>query len=189
MYLKITENTGQGVALISDEKLNHVPYAIAANNGVPTGSIMPFLGTAAPEGWVLCDGSALPDGPLKDMIGAIAPDLQGMFLRGAGTNSFTSVTTDLKGTQDDSFDLHDHGKDLETNIEPNHKHAMIFKVEQAGGGAGTSVNYYTANGGDLTNQGKSTTDAGEHNHTISTEDKGGFETRPVNYGVNYIIKL
>jgi len=86
LWLKIKDaSSGQ---TISDEVFKHVPYAISANNGVPTGSIMPYIGTDAPTGWVLCDGRALGsiDGAeeLIALVGNNAPDLGGMFLRGTG---------------------------------------------------------------------------------------------------------
>jgi hypothetical protein len=86
VWLAITNNGTE----ISNSKLQHVPYAISANNGVPTGSIMPFAGTTAPQGWALCNGDPLPTEAFKliEMIGANAPNLQGRFLKGAGTEMF-----------------------------------------------------------------------------------------------------
>ena len=52
LWLRISE----GSTVISEAKFNRVPYAYAASNGVPTGSIMPFIGTTAPSGWLLCNG-------------------------------------------------------------------------------------------------------------------------------------
>jgi hypothetical protein len=48
---------------ISNDAFQYVPYAIAASNGVPTGSIMPFLGAKdqVPDGWLLCNGGDIPD--------------------------------------------------------------------------------------------------------------------------------
>ena len=36
------------------QSLNAVPYAM---NGVPTGTVVPFAGTTAPDGWTFCDGT------------------------------------------------------------------------------------------------------------------------------------
>jgi microcystin-dependent protein len=36
------------------QQLNAVPYAM---NGVPTGTVVPFAGSNAPDGWVICDGT------------------------------------------------------------------------------------------------------------------------------------
>ena len=67
----------------------------------PIGSILPFGGTTAPNGFFLCNGQALSRTEYKELFGVIGtsfgagdgsttfnlPDLRGEFLRGAGTNS------------------------------------------------------------------------------------------------------
>ena len=68
-YLKIEDADG---VVFSDEKLKMVPYAVSAYNGVPTGAIMPFLGTTAPDGWMLCDGSAIPNTAAGTYLKALA---------------------------------------------------------------------------------------------------------------------
>ena len=46
------------------QRINSIPYAMAAAtagtaaHGVPAGTIMMFAGATAPEGWVICDGTA-----------------------------------------------------------------------------------------------------------------------------------
>lgn len=195
-YLKISE----GTTIISDEILKQVPYAIAATNGVPTGSIMPFIGTAAPAGWALCNGTALPtDGSaaaLIALVGNNAPNLQGMFLRGTGTSPVNSQSGPaLKATQQDELKGHTHTSGtLVNNNAGKHNHGSIINqtnllVNKDGTTtAGTLDN--SANEINLINATQIPED-GEHTHTISgsTATTGGSETRPVNYGVNYIIKL
>ncbi|MBF4519002.1 tail fiber protein [Flavobacterium sp. ANB] len=190
-YLRIEK----GSDVISDEKLRHVPYAISANNGVPTGSIMPFIGTVAPEGWALCNGGALPATAkaLIALVGNNAPNLQGMFLRGTGTSPVNGQAGPaLKGTQDDSFESHNHSASVN---DPGHTHGYgdIFYSE---GGKGGTVNVTSGigiNGNtDNDNMGleiRRTTDGSGTGISVSTGNTGGNETRPVNYGVNYIIKL
>ncbi|MFI1770446.1 tail fiber protein [Thalassobellus citreus] len=202
VYLKISE----GTQIISEEKLKHVPYAIAANNGVPTGAIMPFVGASSdvPEGWVLCNGQTLPATATKliSMIGNNAPNLGGMFLRGAGTNDMTDTVTLLNGTQDDDYKRHNHASGgLQTSAAGSHRH---LKTESTISVPKPDPAYYTnvrigfisnvlptvANNSDF---------AGNHTHNITgntgnsggtaINNPGGTETRPVNYGVNYIIKL
>ncbi|OOV19037.1 tail fiber protein [Flavobacterium sp. LM4] len=191
-YLRIEK----GTEVISDEKLRHVPYAISANNGVPTGSIMPFIGTSAPEGWVLCNGAALPSTAkaLIAMVGNNAPNLQGMFLRGTGTSPVNSQPGPaLKGTQQDSLEKHSHDKGtLATDTAGNHNHKNgVYNQLLSMTGKFTAIQ--TDNNNDQPDLGTAGTiqDAGSHTHTISgsTGDFGDLETRPVNYGVNYIIKL
>jgi microcystin-dependent protein len=185
----------KGNDIISNEKLNHVPYAISANNGVPTGSIMPFIGTVAPYGWALCNGGLLPitATELIAMVGANAPNLQGMFLRGAGTSPVNSQPgPTLKTTQNDSYESHLHGvgslaigsSDLGTNV-PSSPNPWYTSAWTNGDNPLSTV--YNGIGAD--NPRENTT--GVHGHSISgsTANTGANETRPVNYGVNYIIKL
>lgn len=191
VYLKIQK----GAEVISDEKLRHVPYAISANNGVPTGSIMPFIGAVAPEGWALCNGTALPVTAtvLIAMVGANAPNLQGMFLRGTGTSTpYNQSGPTLRGTQDDTIEGHNHSASVN---DPGHSHGYgdIFYSE---GGKGGTINVTSGigiNGNtDNDNMGleiRRTSDSSGTGITVSTGNTGGTETRPINYGVNYIIKL
>jgi microcystin-dependent protein len=198
-YLKISE----GTTIISDEKLKQVPYAIAASNGVPTGSIMPYIGTNAPAGWVMCDGSPLPgDGSekaLQELLGGSAiknaPDLRGMFLRGAGqngngTNAAEIQPNNLKAVQSSDNKSHNHTG----NSAGEHTHS-IERTSNPGSGEA-----YDAGDLNSTKNVAATTDrrftprrdfnvsnSGEHTHTINSS--GVSESRPINYGVNYIIKL
>jgi len=186
LYLRIKN----GTTIISDETFKHVPYAIAANNGVPTGSIMPYIGTTAPPGWVLCNGQPLNviagTANLITLVGPNAPNLQGMFLRGTGTSSVNGQDgPNLMATQGDGFKLHNHTG--LTTINGTHTHDT--EVPDTSHNSGIGVVY---NGGpfayrwNFTGATTSTSD-GNHQHTIPND--GINETRPVNYGVNYIIKL
>jgi microcystin-dependent protein len=213
-YLRISE----GSTTISDEKLKQVPYAIAASNGVPTGSIMPFVGTTAPVGWVMCDGSTLPadalgGAPLRALVGDKAPDLRGMFLRGAGENPDYSAeiqSNNLKAVQSSDNKSHNHTGN--TSNAGNHYHNMftreltgsgqsfigdvattdqLYKVSPRRGGNGewnTELMYSTNQTNDLLDRGRTSTN-GEHNHSFTTATAGTTESRPINFGVNYIIKL
>lgn len=194
IYLRIEK----GSEVISNEKLYHVPYAISANNGVPTGSIMPFIGTVIPDGWVLCNGAALPSTAtvLIAMIGSTAPNLQGMFLRGTGTSSVNSQAGPaLRDTQGDDIKSHLHAKGtLTTETAGSHIHADgdFDKLMSITGN--NSVNAVDGDPSKIQPDlgfAKTLPAAGNHTHSItgSTANTGGTETRPVNYGVNYIIKL
>lgn len=199
-YLRIKNSDN----IISDEKLKHVPYAISANNGVPTGSIMPYIGTTPPPGWVLCNGqnisSTTGSAPLISLLGSNnVPDLRGMFLRGAGSDSRTSTeTVNLKATQEESLKSHLHPKGTLAVGGGTHRHWMNFYVDEtdADGDGGSDDRYGDNNSEGViqeetdSREGSGVAD-GTHEHTISgsTGNTGGSETRPVNYGVNYIIKL
>jgi len=67
----------------------------------PAGVILPYGGSTAPNGWLLCDGSAVSRDAYADAYAAIGvtygvgngsttfnlPDMRGVFARGAGTNA------------------------------------------------------------------------------------------------------
>lgn len=179
------------VTEISDAPFLYTGYAKAADNGVPTGSIMPYVGTTAPTGWVLCNGQPLTSiagsDPLIALLGSNnAPDLRGMFLRGTGTSPVNSEAGPaLMATQQDGFESHNHPGS--TNTTGNHTHTTEVPDEQEGVFAikNNDATYYQW---DRTGAPTSSTN-GNHSHTVSTNDVGTNETRPVNYGINYIIKL
>ena len=190
-----------GSFIISDSLLQNVPYAIAANNGVPTGFIMPFAGSVAPNGWALCNGAALPENAteLKALLASNnAPDLRGFFLRGAEKNTVAGFTSNeghggplLNQRQQDDVLRHNHSTDHGHGItDPEHAHSFS-KTETIAdffpGSAGYSLNG-AANpiqSRDLTSSPTGVT----VNNFVGFSGPLGTETRPVNYGVNYIIKL
>lgn len=185
----------KGTDIVSNEKLRHVPYAISANNGVPTGSIMPYIGTTAPYGWALCDGTALPitATELIALVGVNAPNLQGMFLRGTGTSPVNSQAGPaLQATQGDEFKSHLHGVGTIAATAGSHLHTTKLGMDwtDQNGDDGSDKRFGTDSSDGWayppTNSG-----GGDHSHAMSgnTTFIGSAETRPVNYGVNYIIKL
>lgn len=62
-----------------------------AGAGVPTGVMLPYGGTAAPTGWLLCDGSAVSRTTYAGLFAAIG------VAYGAGDGSTTFNIPDLKG--------------------------------------------------------------------------------------------
>jgi microcystin-dependent protein len=68
---------------------------------MPVGTILPYGGTVAPKGWLMCNGNNYNGTIYPDLYATIGtmfgnsgtagyfnvPDLRGMFLRGAGTNN------------------------------------------------------------------------------------------------------
>jgi microcystin-dependent protein len=190
-YLKVT----QGSVVFSNEKLQAVPYSIFAQNGVPTGAIMPFVGTTAPQGWLLCDGSNIAVNDyttnLRTLLGTTTtPDLRAMFLRGAGNgNSHTGPT--LKTIQQDDIKSHLHGVNINTNTTGAHSHSTGFGNDDYNGSRGNNKNGLEDDIDGENNRTLPTSTDGNHAHNINgnTGNTGGTETRPINYGVNYIIKI
>ncbi|MFT5876901.1 MAG: microcystin-dependent protein [Dokdonia sp.] len=195
-YLKVV----QGSVVFSNEKLQSVPYAIFAQNGVPTGSIMPFIGTTAPNGWLLCNGSTFPDNVytanLKTLLGSTTtPNLNGMFLRGTGTAASGKVGPALKAVQQDDFKEHLHLVNINTNSAGVHTHSIKRRRNGTDGTYDKNDQYQDENSAATTNSTDlgpfSISSDGNHAHNINGNSAatGGTETRPINYGVNYIIKI
>lgn len=193
-YLKVM----QGSTVFSNEKLQAVPYAIYAQNGVPAGSIMPFIGTTAPNGWLLCDGSTFTDNTsnanLKALLGSTTtPNLKGLFLRGIGAAPTGETGPLLKTVQQDDIASHLHTVNITTTNDGLHNHTNGNYTQLL-----QSNSYDTGRDVDTTNgePGIRTSATmlanGNHSHTVSgnTGNYGSqSETRPINYGVNYIIKI
>ena len=162
----------------------------------PPGSLIAFAGTAAPTGWLACQGQAVSQTTYAALFAAIGttwdiggegagnfrlPDLRGMFLRGAGTNATGSssgaVGQPVSDYAADTYLNHSH---TATSTDSGHTHA--YNKPQA-----TS----SASGGAVSgNEAANTTGTGNANitTTVATSTTGGTETKPKNYGVLYIIK-
>jgi microcystin-dependent protein len=158
----------------------------------PAGGIIAFGGSAAPSGWLLCDGASYPaSGAYAQLYAAIGcafgcsggnfnvPDLRGRFLRGVdGTANRdpdkaarTAMTTGgnagntVGSVQGHAFQSHNH--------PPICGGTFLHDWNSCGGGA------IAANGSQIGIKVQST-----------TGNRGdSSETRPINASVNYIIKL
>jgi hypothetical protein len=195
MKLVITVRYNGDDIIITNSPFQYTPYAKSAENGVPTGTIVAFAGQKAdvPVGWTLCDGTLLSEVPgsknLSDLIGANAPDLKGMFLRGTGTSPINGQPgPDLNGTQQDAFKVHNHPGT--TDSPGNHTHNYSRAKGSDNGPAPAGGDEFGNGSGDgIVFDAIATTGSGGHTHIVTTDDQGDNETRPVSYGVNYIIKL
>jgi microcystin-dependent protein len=192
--------------VFSNEKLQAVPYAIFAQNGVPTGSIMPFIGTVAPNGWLLCNGSSFASldvaitANLKALLGGSTntPDLKGIFLRGIGRqcNAYGCYEgPELKAIQQDDLKSHAHAISIPTTSNGSHSHSITRRSNpnnSAYDGGDSKQDENSASTTDRDDLGTfATSSNGNHTHTENgnSNSTGGSETRPINYGVNYIIKI
>lgn len=125
--LRITDIGYAGVTddiLVSDEVLDYVPYAVAAYNGVPTGTIMPYAGETAPPGWLLCDGTVIPLKytalrallPINDAGDKVTPYLIDQFLSGAVAPS------QLNDTIPQALPWHNHTLTINDHVLKAHDH-------------------------------------------------------------------
>jgi microcystin-dependent protein len=210
LKMKVSVNYNSTDIEVYDQPFQYTPYAHFAKNaenaanGVPTGSIISFIGgnvNSAPPGWVKCEGQELSptseNAALIALVGPKAPDLRGLFLRGTGTNSvISSVGPALKTYQDDTLEAHKHGVTITVNAVGNHNHAITRLPQDNQGGNSSMMSLTDSDQSDeawapVSGGNSATSDEGQHNHTATGDiaSTGSFETRPANFGVVYIIKL
>ncbi len=184
------------------------------SNAVPPGTIAAYGGAMPPMGWVLCDGKQYNGlsptyAALYQAIGVgfggdlnaqafNVPDLRGRFLRGtdngaghdpdaakrtastAGGNTGDAVG----GIELDDFAGHTHGVN-----DPGHSHPPVANAGQFSYANAFNLGLCdsVAKNGVVTYCYANAT--GPASTGISLQVTGGKESRPLNVGVNYIIKL
>ena len=156
-----------------------------AGYGTPVGVVQPYLGTTAPEKYVLCNGAAISRTEYAELFAIIGtrygggngsttfnvPDFQGLLLRGAGGDAAAMGTT-----QDWAI------KDITGTLGIV---AWVQNPGPSGAFSGTATSNIPVGG----------TNAGRGNITFSAQNSPGYgashiadEVRPINQSVNYIIK-
>ena len=164
-----------------------------ATSVMPVGTVTSFAGSAAPTGYLLCNGDTIPNGvgtvqgvttnfsALYAIVGSNfggagkLPNCQGVFVRGVGTQTIgvKTYTASLGTKQNDSTAL--NGLNL---TDPGHSHTYTRSVSVDPGWGP-----YAAAGGANSNQVSVTTST--TGITLSSSDT---ETRSANVALNYIIK-
>lgn len=161
------------------------------SGALPAGTIIPFGGSAAPTGYLSCDGSAVSRTTYAALFAAIGttwgagngsttfnlPDLQGGFLRGSGAGLNPAPRT-VGSYEADTFKSHTHAATVTDN---GHTHTYTPPVTTTTLNGSLAVN--PAAVGTSTNTGSSKT-----NITVSNAATGGTETVPKNYAVLHCIK-
>ena len=154
----------------------------AYENPIPTGSVFPFAGIAAPEGFLLCNGQEVSRftyaklyGILGDTYGAgdgtatfNLPDYREITLVGAGQNEKLNIIEhdiyNIGEFKDDQMQGHVH--DVYRNRETNPT-----------GGAGTTTVY-----------GATESTSGPKSDGVNGIPRTGKTTHGKQIGINYIIK-
>lgn len=161
---------------------------------IPPGAVMSFAMSAAPVGWLACDGTAVSRTQYSSLFAAVGtiygvgnnsttfnvPNLQGQFVRGLTTNTSTasrdplSATRVLGNVQGDGIAQHQH-KYLDYVPEGSNSPAPY-------GGSYYGAAGFSAGGG-----------LWRYNHTRDTLIEDSIpawspETRPTNIALLYCIK-
>jgi len=177
---------------------------------MPVGTIVPYGGTSAPEGWFLCDGSVKSRTTYAELFSIIETSY------GTGNGTSTFNLPNLKGripvgynSSDTDFntlgetggekahtlsiaEMPTHSHTISSN--GNHNHRMYF--DSGGGGDEYHGSKITVNGTDCGSSGGCpangsdyTEPSGSHTHTIyNSGDNGSHNNIQPYQVVNYIIK-
>jgi microcystin-dependent protein len=209
--LKIGDQTNTIELGNANSRINMKGQTIS-KNGVdmtsPTGSVVAFLGTNDPDGWVICNGVTRTnnsDGRYNTLnsigIGSggagtsnyTPPDFKGAFLRGTGTAGMNGLyvgpnLTRNGGTPNSYQDMGvlQHGHSVS---DPGHTHYYETPNElSVQSGSHTQCWVRTRSG---FNTGHSYTGISIGTSSVNTQAAyySNTETRPYNCGVNWILKL
>jgi len=164
---------------------------IAAPAGTPAGSIIMFGGATAPEGWLICDGSAVSRTTQANLFTAIGtafgsgdgsttfnlPNMRGQFPRGLNTTGSgndpnrTLGTTQAQATAVNGMSISD----------PGHTHSFTTR-NQDGSESNIARSASSSNGVASVTVNSATT---RISFSSSSSDN---ETRPTNVALNFIIR-
>ena len=157
------------------------PQGVAGSVG-PTGSIIAFAGINIPNGWLVCDGSAVDRSTYSELFDVISiywgngngsttfnlPDFRGRFLRGVDNGAGNDPNTSTRFSLNTGGNTGDNVGSYQNDELKSHNHSI--PMHNDGGNVG--VRYQ----------------GGNPSSTIDSGSSGGSETRPKNAGVIYIIK-
>lgn len=136
------------------------------------GAIVAWGNSTVPEGWLECNGSAIPSqySELIALVGTNTPDLRGMFVRGWDNGRGVDGGRDLLSFQDSENLSHDH-----TASDSGHQHGYVMAQSRTLADGGANGTYAAS----------SNTNTGYANITVNYS--GGSESRPKNVALMYII--
>ena len=153
---------------------------------------MAWVTNTAPTGWLICNGNTILRSTYSNLFAVIGiiygsgdgsttfkiPDYRGAFLRGSGTNGlsgFTTYTGTLNTAQKHATQEHTHPFTTDFASFFNESGVQSNKVA---GGSGLAESFGFRLSG--------TTGNPNTNTTILTDVN---ESRPFNYGINWVIKF
>lgn len=162
------------------------------DSALPVGEVRMFAGSAAPAGFLLCNGTAIPAGTtydaLRTLIGANTPDFRGRAPFGPGG---FGVTAGVPGGEQthvlSTGEMPAHAHSGITDTQGNHAHAL---PSQSGIGSGTNpigLGLFQSSGARNYNSDA----AGNHAHNLQVNNNGGgaaHNNMPPYWPINFIIK-
>lgn len=209
----LTNKTLDSVVFSGDEPVESVDVV---GNVVmcPVGAVIPFAGSTAPDGWLLCDGSAVSRSDYARLYAVISttygtgdgsttfnvPDMQGRVavgkddMSGTAAGRITSGGSGLDGTTlgaDGGEETHEltsaeNGPHVHTITDPGHAHTTTFDLQNLSGGSAPNILVTPGFGVGQTGVGSSSNPT---NISINTSGSGdGHNNVQPSLILNYIIK-
>lgn len=165
----------------------------SAGGSLPSGTIVPFAGSSAPDGFVIANGDTLNVDDHPELYAAIGttyggtggpggtfklPNLQGVFIRGAGSQTISGVTYagTFAAAQTDALQ-NITGSFASGFKEPTHPATIATGAITAVAGAQVGGQATTGATGAI------------FNFNAANSARTSTETRPANISLTYIIKL
>ncbi len=159
----------------------HLPYSY-----IPTGMVDAFAGTAAPTGWLACNGAAISRTTYAALFAVIGethgegdnsttfnvPDYRGRFLRGVDGGAANDPDRASRTAMATGGVTGDNVGSVQADQMINHTHTIPYTTS----GIANTGRSYSADGAQVST------------YTTSNPSVGGSETRPKNANVLYIIK-
>jgi len=229
-YTPFIQVSVEGQTLNTNQPINANAYSMVANTVVdgaitinklaasvqsvtlPPGVVVPYVGSTAPAGWLLCDGSAVNRTTYAALFAVIGinhgsgdgtstfnlPDYRGRFLRGQDQGTGRDPDAGTRTAMNSGGNVGDAIGSLEgnattmpanpfvTTVSGAHTHKYLRPLHAGGDQTGSNGTNWVivADQYGTTGQPEGTPD-GAHSHGIIG---GDAETRPVNAAVNFIIK-
>lgn len=209
-WMKIEIKEGETFREVSYAQLPSSPYSEVAFNAtyaIPAGAIVPFAGPVdkIPDGWLLCDGTAVRSSVYANLFNAIGkswggdgdyfnlPDLRGMFLRGVSGDSGNDPDADDRGRLIDGDrgntgnKVGSYQEDAIRNITGQtwaaHTKANLEEITNGAFTLGDPIGNYKA-----ATTGSPKSAVLQFDASKAPDVKTGSDNRPKNAYVNYIIK-
>jgi microcystin-dependent protein len=208
------KNVQMNKTLYYDNKINH---HLSPHQGLipefeehmPPGCIMAYAASTSPTGWLICNGAAVSRYDCWSLFAVIGtqfgagdgtttfnlPDYRGAFLRGTGSNG-SYAGPNLNESQTHATQTHTHLA-ISTVTDPGHSHTQgtindDFNSTGSYNGTYTTPSFANHDGsGTKTWSNINSVTTGITVATTvanSTTSVNANETRPYNFGINWIIK-
>jgi len=148
---------------------------VVFENAVQSGSVLPYAGTSAPTGFLMCDGSAVSRSTYASLFSAISTNW------GSGDGSTTFNIPDLRGEFLRGLDTTEgNDPDYATRTLGSSQAATSFRDGVDGGGGFLTQNSDgSASGGTVLGV----------NSYVNNAARNYQSVRPRNKAINYIIKI